>query len=41
MTVFSLDFDVPPYRLSGMVYGVLLDHRSQLDALGPAVDQPP
>ena len=33
--------DVPPYRLSGVVYGALLNHRSALRALGDAVDQPP
>jgi 5-oxopent-3-ene-1,2,5-tricarboxylate decarboxylase / 2-hydroxyhepta-2,4-diene-1,7-dioate isomerase len=33
--------DVPPYRLSGVVYGALLNHRSALQALGDAVDQPP
>jgi 5-oxopent-3-ene-1,2,5-tricarboxylate decarboxylase / 2-hydroxyhepta-2,4-diene-1,7-dioate isomerase len=33
--------DVPPYRLSGMVYGALLNHRSALEALGAAVNQPP
>jgi 5-oxopent-3-ene-1,2,5-tricarboxylate decarboxylase/2-hydroxyhepta-2,4-diene-1,7-dioate isomerase len=34
-------FDVPPYRLSGAVYGALLNHRAQLAALGDAVHQPP
>src|SRR5271163_4012027 len=38
---FSIPFDVPPYRLSGAVYGTLLNHRSALAALGPAVHQPP
>jgi 5-oxopent-3-ene-1,2,5-tricarboxylate decarboxylase/2-hydroxyhepta-2,4-diene-1,7-dioate isomerase len=33
--------DVPPYRLSGTVYGALLNHRSALQALGDAVSQPP
>lgn len=36
-----LDFDVPPYRLSGTVYGTLLNHRPALAALGEAVNQPP
>lgn len=36
-----LEFDVPPYRLSGTVYGTLLNHRSALAALGDAVNQPP
>ena len=33
--------DVPPYRLSGTVYGTLLNHRCALAALGDAVNQPP
>jgi 5-oxopent-3-ene-1,2,5-tricarboxylate decarboxylase / 2-hydroxyhepta-2,4-diene-1,7-dioate isomerase len=33
--------DVPPWRLSGTVYGALLNHAPQLDALGDAVHQPP
>jgi len=37
----GLDFDVPPYRLSGVVYGVLLNHRPALAALGDAVNAPP
>jgi 5-oxopent-3-ene-1,2,5-tricarboxylate decarboxylase/2-hydroxyhepta-2,4-diene-1,7-dioate isomerase len=38
---FSIPFDVPPYRLSGAVYGALLNHRSALAALGDAVIRPP
>jgi len=38
---FSLPFDVPPYRLSGAVYGALLNHRSALAALGDAASRPP
>src|SRR5229473_5277753 len=38
---FSIPFDVPPYRLSGAVYGALLNHRSALAALGDAVSRPP
>ena len=37
----SIPFEVPPFRLSGAVYGALLNHRSALAALGPAVNQPP
>jgi 5-oxopent-3-ene-1,2,5-tricarboxylate decarboxylase/2-hydroxyhepta-2,4-diene-1,7-dioate isomerase len=33
--------DVPPYRLSGVVYGALLNHRTALQALGDAMNQPP
>ncbi|MBV8911346.1 MAG: fumarylacetoacetate hydrolase family protein [Gammaproteobacteria bacterium] len=33
--------DVPPYGLSGVVYGALLNHRTALEALGDAVDRPP
>jgi 5-oxopent-3-ene-1,2,5-tricarboxylate decarboxylase / 2-hydroxyhepta-2,4-diene-1,7-dioate isomerase len=38
---FSIPFDVPPYRLSGTVYGALLNHRSALAALGDAASRPP
>jgi 5-oxopent-3-ene-1,2,5-tricarboxylate decarboxylase/2-hydroxyhepta-2,4-diene-1,7-dioate isomerase len=34
-------FDIAPYRLSGTVYGVLMNHRAALAALGDAVDKPP
>lgn len=33
--------DVAPFRLSGVVYAVLLNHRRSLAALGDAVDAPP
>ncbi len=36
-----LAFDVPPYRLSGIVYGVLLNHQPALAALGDAAKAPP
>ena len=38
---FSIPFDVPPYRLSGAVFGTLLNHRSALEALGGAASRPP
>jgi len=38
---FAIPFDVPPYRLSGAVYGTLVNHRSAMDALGDAVNQAP
>jgi 5-oxopent-3-ene-1,2,5-tricarboxylate decarboxylase / 2-hydroxyhepta-2,4-diene-1,7-dioate isomerase len=38
---FSIPFGVPPYRLSGAVYGTLLNHRSALTALGDAANRPP
>ena len=34
-------FGWPPYGLSGTVYGALLNHRPQLEALGEAAWQPP
>jgi 5-oxopent-3-ene-1,2,5-tricarboxylate decarboxylase/2-hydroxyhepta-2,4-diene-1,7-dioate isomerase len=34
-------FDVAPFRLSGTVYGSLLNTRAVLAALGPALEQPP
>jgi 5-oxopent-3-ene-1,2,5-tricarboxylate decarboxylase / 2-hydroxyhepta-2,4-diene-1,7-dioate isomerase len=37
----SIPFDVPPYRLSGTVYGALLNHRSALAAIGEAASRPP
>jgi 5-oxopent-3-ene-1,2,5-tricarboxylate decarboxylase/2-hydroxyhepta-2,4-diene-1,7-dioate isomerase len=36
-----VECDVPPWRLSGAVYGALLNHAPQLAALGEAVHQPP
>jgi 5-oxopent-3-ene-1,2,5-tricarboxylate decarboxylase/2-hydroxyhepta-2,4-diene-1,7-dioate isomerase len=39
--LFAIPFAVPPYRLSGTVYGTLLNHRSALTALGDAPNQPP
>src|SRR6202167_5706043 len=38
---FSIPFDVPPHRLSGAVYGALLNHRLALAALGESVNQLP
>jgi 5-oxopent-3-ene-1,2,5-tricarboxylate decarboxylase / 2-hydroxyhepta-2,4-diene-1,7-dioate isomerase len=37
----SVPFDVSPYRLSGTVYGALLNHRSALEALGDAASREP
>ena len=37
----SVSMRVPPYRLSGTVYGTLLNHRSALAELGEAVSQAP
>jgi 5-oxopent-3-ene-1,2,5-tricarboxylate decarboxylase/2-hydroxyhepta-2,4-diene-1,7-dioate isomerase len=36
-----VEVPVPPYRLSGTVLGVLLNHRGALAALGGAAHQPP
>lgn len=36
-----LAFDVAPYRISGVVYGTLLNHRPALQALGDEVNQAP
>ena len=41
MPIAAISFDVPPYRLSGNVYGALLNHRSALDLLGQSVHEPP
>jgi 5-oxopent-3-ene-1,2,5-tricarboxylate decarboxylase / 2-hydroxyhepta-2,4-diene-1,7-dioate isomerase len=37
----AVTMDVPPYRLSGTVYGALLNHQTALQALGDAVNRPP
>jgi 5-oxopent-3-ene-1,2,5-tricarboxylate decarboxylase / 2-hydroxyhepta-2,4-diene-1,7-dioate isomerase len=37
----AIVFEGPPWRLSGTVYGALLNHAPQLAALGDAVHQPP
>jgi 5-oxopent-3-ene-1,2,5-tricarboxylate decarboxylase/2-hydroxyhepta-2,4-diene-1,7-dioate isomerase len=37
----SIRCDDPPYRLSGTVYGALLNHRSALAAVGAVVNGPP
>lgn len=36
-----LFYEDPPYRLSGVVYGPLLNQRSALERLGDAVNRPP
>ena len=41
MPLPDLAFAMPPYRLSGVVYGTLLNHRAALQALGDAVNLPP
>lgn len=41
MPPFDLRFDLPPYRLSGVVYAALLNHAPALAALGDAVLQSP
>jgi 5-oxopent-3-ene-1,2,5-tricarboxylate decarboxylase/2-hydroxyhepta-2,4-diene-1,7-dioate isomerase len=37
----AVTMEVPPFRLSGTVYGALLNHRTALEALGNAVNLPP
>ncbi len=37
----SIPFGVAPYRLSGVVYGALLNHRSALAQIGDAANHPP
>jgi 5-oxopent-3-ene-1,2,5-tricarboxylate decarboxylase/2-hydroxyhepta-2,4-diene-1,7-dioate isomerase len=39
--LFSIPCDISPFRLSGAVYGALLNHRSALAALGEAANLPP
>ena len=37
----AMSMDVPPYRLSGTVYGALLNHWTALRSLGDALNRPP
>ncbi len=37
----AVTMEVPPFRLSGTVYGALLNHRTALEALGDGVNRPP
>jgi 5-oxopent-3-ene-1,2,5-tricarboxylate decarboxylase / 2-hydroxyhepta-2,4-diene-1,7-dioate isomerase len=39
--ISRLRFDVPPFELSGRIYGVLLNHRSAIAAVGAAAEGPP
>jgi 5-oxopent-3-ene-1,2,5-tricarboxylate decarboxylase / 2-hydroxyhepta-2,4-diene-1,7-dioate isomerase len=41
MSRVAVPMDVPPYRLSGVVYGTLLNHHTGWQALGEAPTQPP
>jgi 5-oxopent-3-ene-1,2,5-tricarboxylate decarboxylase/2-hydroxyhepta-2,4-diene-1,7-dioate isomerase len=41
MSAACLAFDFAPYRLSGVVYGVLLNHQPALAALGEQVHAAP
>ena len=41
MPPVAVPMDVPPYRLSGVVYGTLLNHRTPGRTLGDALNQPP
>jgi 5-oxopent-3-ene-1,2,5-tricarboxylate decarboxylase / 2-hydroxyhepta-2,4-diene-1,7-dioate isomerase len=41
MTSSPMCFDLPPFRLSGVVVGALLNDPAQLAALGEAMHQPP
>jgi 5-oxopent-3-ene-1,2,5-tricarboxylate decarboxylase / 2-hydroxyhepta-2,4-diene-1,7-dioate isomerase len=41
MPPVAVPMDVPPYHLSGVVYGTLLNHHTARQALGDALTQPP
>ncbi len=41
MPLSCVPFDAPPYRLSGVVYGTLMNHRDALAALGGAAHELP
>jgi len=41
MNQFNLEFEAAPYRLSGVVYGALLNDQAVLDTLGEKAVQPP
>jgi 5-oxopent-3-ene-1,2,5-tricarboxylate decarboxylase/2-hydroxyhepta-2,4-diene-1,7-dioate isomerase len=40
-SVCTIPFEIAPFRLSGAVYGTLLNHRSALTELGSRAAQPP
>ena len=40
-SVYTIPFEIAPFRLSGAVYGTLLNHRSALTELGSRAAQPP
>lgn len=37
----TIPFEIAPFRLSGVVYGTLLNHRSAMNELGARASQPP
>ena len=41
MNQFTLEFESSPYRLSGVVYGAMLNDEAVLDAMGERVVHPP
>jgi 5-oxopent-3-ene-1,2,5-tricarboxylate decarboxylase/2-hydroxyhepta-2,4-diene-1,7-dioate isomerase len=41
MTIAAISLDFSPYRLSGTVYGALLNHGSALEVLGQSVHESP
>ena len=41
MPLSSVPFDAPPFRLSGVVYGTLLNHRDALETIGAAAHEAP
>ena len=38
--VCTIPFEIAPFRLTGAVYGTLLNHRSALNELGGKADDP-
>jgi len=40
-TACAIPCDIAPFRLSGTVYGALLNHKSALTLIGPKAAQPP
>jgi hypothetical protein len=38
---FNIPFNVAPFKLTGRVYGTLLNHRTALEAIAEVAENPP
>jgi 5-oxopent-3-ene-1,2,5-tricarboxylate decarboxylase / 2-hydroxyhepta-2,4-diene-1,7-dioate isomerase len=41
LSEFNIPFDVAPFKLTGRVYGTLLNHRTALEAIAEVAEKPP